>query len=171
MMSLRFVTPMDSNLAGSLADVGISGALLKFPSMPGRPIQYGALLFAAYLALLAGSPATANDRGIHLQGLFCNTQKQLEDTLAHVNSGLSPEAAAQLSNEQDVACNYVNLLHYVVVRPTKIGMHHGRLSVMKYEGDLIGVIVGGVLRPVSPSMRTYFITPEPLPEISIGQHL
>ncbi len=170
-MLLHLFIRVGSNWASFFANVGTSGLSLSYRTMQDRAIRYRTLLIAACVALVSGSPAAAIDRDISLQGLFCNTLEHLEDTLAHVNKGLSPQSAAQLSNEREVVCSYVNSISYVVVRPTKIGMHHGRLSVMKYEGDLIGVIVGGVLRPVSPSLRTYFVIPEPLPEISVGQRL
>jgi hypothetical protein len=137
--------------------------------MPNRLIRHGTLSVAACLALATGSPTDAKDSSLPLQGLFCNTQEQIDETLAYVDRGLSPKTAVELSNEHEVVCNYVDLLYYVVSHPIKVGAHHGRLSVVKYEAVLTGVIVGGLLRPVSPSVRVFFVTPEPLAEISLEQ--
>jgi len=137
--------------------------------MPNRLIRPGTLSIAACLALATGSPTDAEDSSFPLQGLFCNTQQQIDETLAYVDRGLSPKTAVELSNEHEVVCNYVDLLYYVVSHPIKVGAHYGRLSVVKYEAVLTGVIVGGLLRPVSPSAQIFFVTPEPLPEISLEQ--
>jgi hypothetical protein len=137
--------------------------------MPNRLIRPGTLSIAACLALATGSPTEAKDPNFPLQGLFCNTEEQIDETLDHVDHGLSPKSAVELSNEHQVVCTYVDLLYYVVSNPIKVGMHHGRLSVVKYEAVLTGVIVGGLLRPVSPPTRIFFVTPEPLAEISLEQ--
>jgi hypothetical protein len=123
----------------------------------------------ACLALATSSPTEAKDPNFPLQGLFCNTQEQIDETLAHVDRGLAPKAAVELTNGHEVVCNHVDLLHYVVSHPIKVGAHHGRLSVVKYEAVLTGVLVGGFLRPVSPPTRIFFVTPEPLAEISLEQ--
>jgi hypothetical protein len=137
--------------------------------MPNRLIRPGILLIAACLALATGSRTEAKDPNFPLRGLFCNAQEQINEALAHVDRGLSPKAAAELSNEHEIVCNYVDLLYYVVNHPIKVGVHRGRLSVVKYEAILTGVIVGGLLRPVSPTMRIFFVTPEPLAEMSLEQ--
>jgi hypothetical protein len=133
--------------------------------MPNRLIQPQSLSMVACLALTTVSPAEAKD--FPLQGLFCNTLEQIDETLAHVDRGLSLKTATELSNKREVVCNYVDLIYYAVSHPIKVGAHRGRLSAIKYEAVLTGVIVGGLLRPVSPAMRIYFITPEPLAEISL----
>jgi len=135
--------------------------------MPNRLIRPQGLSMVACLALTTVSPAEAKDPNFPLQGLFCNTQEQIDETLAHFDRGLSLKTAAELSNEREVVCNYVDLVYYVVSHPIEIGTHYGRLSVIKYEAVLTGVIVGGRLRPVSPTTRIYFITPEPLAEASL----
>jgi len=137
--------------------------------MPNRLIRPQSLSMVACLALTTVSPAEAKDPNFPLQGLFCNTHEQIDETLAHIDRGLSPETAAELLNEREVVCNYVDLIYYVVSQPIKVGAHYGRLSVIKYEAVLTGVIVGGLLRPVSPTMRIYFITPEPLAELSLNK--
>jgi hypothetical protein len=137
--------------------------------MPNLLIRPQILSMVACLALTTVSPTEAKHRNIPLQGLFCNTQAQIDQTLAHIDRGLSLKTAAELSNEREVVCNYVDFVYYVVSHPIEVGAHYGRLSVIKYEAALTGVIVGGLLRPVSPTMRIYFITPEPLDELSLDK--
>ena len=135
--------------------------------MLNRPMQTVVLSIAACLALAPASPTLAKDQNFPLQGLFCNTLEQIDATLAHIDRGLTPRYAAELSNEHEMVCNYVDLLYYVVKHPIEVEAHRGRMSAVKYEAVLTGVIVGGLLRPISPSKRIFFITPEPLAEISL----
>jgi hypothetical protein len=51
----------------------------------------------------------------------------------------------------------VDLLHYIVERPRIIGEIPAEFVLVKYEGELVGVIVGGRVRPVSPPVRVFFI--------------
>ena len=150
-----------------LARVAALDAARSILFMPNRPIRPQTLSMVACLALATVSPAEAKDPHFPLQGLFCNTQEQIDETLAHVDRGLSLKIAAELANGREVVCNYVDRIHYVVSHPMEVGAHHGRLSVIKYEAVLTGVIVGGLLRPVSPTTRIYFITPEALAEVSL----
>lgn len=137
--------------------------------MLARPLQPAILALAAYFAWSTGSPTEGKEPNPSLQGLFCNTQEQIDETLKHVDLGLSPRAAAELLNKSEIVCTYVDRLYYVVKHPIKVGAHRGRLSVFKYEAILTGVIVGDNFRAVFPEVRIFFITPEPLVEISLGQ--
>ena len=137
--------------------------------MLARPLQSATLVLVTCFALSTGSPTEGKELSPSLQGLFCNTQEQIDETLKHIDLGLSPRAAAELSNKGEIGCTYVDRLFYVVKHPIKVGAHRGRLSVFKYEAILTGVIVGGNFRAVSPEVQIFFITPEPLVEVSLGQ--
>ena len=97
-----------------------------------------------------------------LQGLFCNAAKQVDDALTYMRSGVSPKAAVGLVNRGEVVCTYVDLLHYVVERPVIIQEIRGSFPLFKYEGTLVAVIAGGVVRPVTPPAQVYFAIPDRL---------
>jgi hypothetical protein len=137
--------------------------------MPNPLIKLTVVSTAAWLAIAMGSAANANEPSLKLQGLFCNTQQQIDDALTHIDHGLSPRAAAHVMNKDQIICTYVDRLQYVVTHPIRIGAHRGRLSLVKYEADLTGVIVGDQLRPIVPTLRIFFITPEPLAEASLEE--
>jgi hypothetical protein len=102
------------------------------------------------------------DAGLALQGLFCNAAEQIDDTVTHMRRGLSPRAAAELVNREAVVCTFVDLLRYVVDRPVMIKEIPGSFPLFKYEGTLVGVVVGGAVRPVTPPVRIFFAIPERL---------
>ena len=45
--------------------------------------------------------------------------------------------------------------------------HPVRVGTAKYEASLAGVVVGGAARPVSPPVRVFFATPEPIAAAAI----
>jgi hypothetical protein len=111
------------------------------------------LLAAVGLAASAAAPSAAQE--LRLQGLFCNEEEQLDRALARMGDGLDPQLAAELENRDAVACTWVDRLHYRVRHPVRIG-------AVKYEASLTGVVVGEAVRPVSPPIRMFFATPEPI---------
>jgi hypothetical protein len=119
-------------------------------------VTIAALAFAHGSKVLAEAPTHA------LQGLFCNAAEQIDDALSHMRGGLSPQAAVQLINDDEVVCTFVDALRYVVDRPVIIQEIRGSFPLFKYEATLVGVIVGGVVRPVTPPIRIFFAIPERL---------
>jgi len=116
----------------------------------------------ALLASLAAGQALAEERTHHLQGLFCNSEQQIDDTLIQMRRGLAPRAAVALTNADAVVCTFVDLLHYVVERPVVIKEIPGTVPFFKYEGTLVAVVVGSATRPVTPPVRIFFAIPERL---------
>lgn len=106
--------------------------------------------------VLAKTPTRA------LQGLFCNAAEQIDDALAHMRGGLSPRAAVGLINRDEVVCTFADLLRYVVDQPVVIQEIRGPFPMFKYEGTLVAVMVGGVVRPVTPPVHIFFAIPERL---------
>ncbi len=122
-----------------------------------------ALTFAHGGKVLAKAPARA------LQGLFCNAAEQIDDALSHMRGGLSPQAAVRLINGDEVVCTLVDSLRYVIDRPVIIQEIRGTLSLFKYEGTLVAVIVGGVVRPVTPPVHIFFAVPERLDDAPLEE--
>ncbi len=129
---------------------------------PRRHAPRKAFALAILCALLPRGPALAEERAHRLQGLFCNTEAQIDETLEHLRHNVGPRMAAALTNDGRVVCTYVDLLHYVVDRPLVLGEIPGALPLVKYEARLIGVEVGGNVRAVSPPVRIFFVSPERL---------
>jgi hypothetical protein len=100
--------------------------------------------------------------GLALQGLFCNSPEQIDETVTHMRNGLSPRAAVELVNREAVVCTFVDLLHYVVDRPVLIKEIPDSFSLFKYEGTLVAVVVGGAIRPMTPPVQIYFAIPQRL---------
>jgi hypothetical protein len=115
------------------------------------------LALAAVLALTLHGPARAEDRVLRVQGLFCNSEAQIDGAIAHIARGRSPRAAAKLANKDEIACTYIDRLHYQVDHPTIIGDSFGPL--VKYRAMLVGVLAGDELRAVSPPVELFFVTP------------
>jgi hypothetical protein len=116
----------------------------------------------AALAFAHGSKVLAETPTHTLQGLFCNASEQIDDALSHMRGGLSPQAAVQLINDDKVVCTFVDALRYVVDRPVIIQEIRGSFPLLKYEATLVAVIVGGVIRPVTPPVHIFFAIPERL---------
>jgi hypothetical protein len=118
----------------------------------------------AVLAFAHGSKVLAEAPTHALQGLFCNAAEQIDDALSHMRGGRSPQAAVGLINGDEVVCTFVDSLRYVIDRPVIIQEIRGAFPVFKYEGTLVSVIVGGVVRPVTPPVQIFFAIPERLDE-------
>ena len=135
----------------------------------GRRIRW---LVVAHLAMLAGlalsDPARAEGRAHSLQGLFCNSEEQLDRTLAFVGQRLAPRTAVALANDDAVVCTFVDVLRYVVDEPVLIDEIHLGAPVFKYQGWLVGVVVGDALRPVTPPAQIFFALQEKLAGVPRG---
>ena len=119
-----------------------------------------ALLIAIGLALAGHGSSLAQDQPLRLQGLFCNTEWQLDSALAHMSQGQTPRAAAELVNKSEGVCNHIDLLHYVVEHPEEIWQNKVAVDATKYKGTLSGVVVGGQVRSISPPIEIFFAVPE-----------
>jgi hypothetical protein len=119
------------------------------------------LLMAVWCPALVGL-AAAGERTYRLRGLFCNTERQVDEALDYMSRRVSPRIAAELANDGEIVCTYVDLLHFVVEQPLIIGEIPGALPLVKYEAKLVGVVVGASVRPVSPPAIVFFATTERL---------
>jgi hypothetical protein len=124
------------------------------PRFPTTTPRLRVLLSALGVAVACGA-APAAGQELRLQGLFCNAEDQLDRALARIGGGLDPRLAAELENRDAVACTWVDRLHYLVRHPVRVG-------AVRYEATLTGVVVGGAVRPVSPPVRVFFATHEPV---------
>jgi hypothetical protein len=134
-------------------------------SLPAARRWIPSCLVVASIAALAsayGGKVLAEAPTHELQGLFCNAAEQIDDALSHMRGGLSPQAAVRLINRDEVACTFVDALRYVVDRPVIIQEIRGTFPLFKYEGTLVAVIVGGVVRPVTLPVHIFFAIPERL---------
>jgi len=118
-------------------------------------------LVLASLALVSSAQAEAT---YVTRGLFCNTEAQLDKVLAHLRAGVSPVLAVELGNERSVECVFADLVRYVVTRPVIIGEVFLQRPLLKYKATLVGVVVGGNLRPVEPPVQMFFVLREQLAE-------
>jgi hypothetical protein len=119
------------------------------------------LFFAALIAAASGANAQAEPRHI-LHGLFCNTEAQIDQSLAHLSLNLAPQSVVELMNEEKVACVLADKVQYMVIRPIIIGGKNRSSSLLKYQATLIGVLVGKNIRRVEPPVQIFFVTTERL---------
>jgi hypothetical protein len=139
--------------------------------MARRILPYALTLMASGAGMLAGTGAVAQDGHSMVQGVFCNSAEQLDQVLATHDNGFSLQGAVEMSNRETIGCSYIDRLHFVVRNPVRTGTHHGRLATAKFEAVLTGVVIGNVLRPVSPPASIHFVTHEPPPAVMLEQRL
>lgn len=125
------------------------------------PVGWRAGQCAGALAVCLGLGAEA-EAGERVQGLFCNSEAQIDAALSSLGAGLDPLAAVDLLNSEQVVCTYVDLLEYEIEDRVNIGASPSFAPLVRYRGQLTGVIVGDALRPVSPPVEVHFVTPGPL---------
>ncbi|TIP85779.1 MAG: hypothetical protein E5X58_33905 [Mesorhizobium sp.] len=90
------------------------------------------LLTCALLAtLLQSNHSIAGEATHRLVGLFCNTEAQLDETLAHIRRNLSPRAAIAIVNEDAVVCNNVDQIEYALIHLVDIGRVRGLVPLVK----------------------------------------
>ena len=129
-------------------------------------IRLSLSLAAAAATLGAAAPAAEVQR---LQGLFCNTEAQIDQALAAIAAGLSPRRAADVANRTDIVCTYIDQIEYVIARPVALG--NTALPFVKYRGALVGVMVGDALRPVTPEAELYFVTPREIVGVAMERRI
>jgi len=127
---------------------------------------FSAVLLAAALLGFAFSTSAHAASSHLLHGLFCNTEAQIDETLSHMARRLTPEAAVEVTNKGAIACVVADKISYMIARPFIIGTNRGEsrggTAFIKYRATLVGVLVGGNIRPVEPPVPIYFITKERL---------
>ena len=96
------------------------------------------------LFLLTGSAEAGQTRILH--GLFCTTEAQAREAIAHFGRNISLQAAVQITNEKDIACVIADKVRYMVIRPALIDtIDSNGLSLALYEATLVGVLVGEII--------------------------
>lgn len=123
------------------------------------------LTVLAFFLLL--SPAHAGQTHI-INGLFCNTRAEVEETLALVGRKLTISAAVAIANRDRIACVHATQIRYMVTAPIIIGRNRQSGAPLDlYQATLVGVLVGGEPRPIEPAMPIYFVTTDRLPDADI----
>ena len=74
------------------------------------------LFFMAFIAVAFGVSAHAKTNHV-LHGLFCNTEAQIDETVAHMALKLTPRAAVELTNEKMIACVWADKVQYMIASP------------------------------------------------------
>ncbi len=110
--------------------------------------------------LLSGVTARASERTQQLQGIFCNSEAQVESVLSLITAGAPAASAVAIVNTATVNCTLVDLLQYVVSDVVQIGWGDGPSRQVRFRANLIGVVVGDRLRSVSPPAVVYFVSRE-----------
>ena len=128
-------------------------------------------LSAAALLVCAATTTAAAEPELRLQGLFCNAEDQLDRVLGLMGRGLDPQRATAAENRDAVVCTYVDRLRFVLRDPVRLGEDRRFVPTVKYEATLTGVVVGDALRPVSPPVRLFFVTPQPIAATLVEQRL
>src|SRR5262245_32224866 len=111
-----------------------------FPPPCNRWAALCVLALTAALASAFHALASAQEQTYRLQGLFCNTEAQIDEALGYVSRNVAPRLAVELANDDEIVCTYIDLLHYVVAQPVIIGESYGRVPLVKYEAKLVGVV-------------------------------
>ena len=124
---------------------------------------------ATAAATLTGLGAASADEVRRLQGLFCNTEAQIDRAVAHIAAGLSPRRAAEIANRDDIVCTYIDRIEYVIAGPVALG--DTSMPLVKYRGALVGVVVGDALRPVIPEAELYFVTPREIAGVAVERQI
>ena len=119
------------------------------------------LFFMALIAVSFGVSAHAKSSHV-LHGLFCNTEAQIDEAIAHMALNFTPRAAVDLTNEKVIACVLADRVQYMITHPFMIGERSGGLSLIKYQATLVGILVGGNIRPLEPPVQIFFVLPERL---------
>jgi hypothetical protein len=118
------------------------------------------------LAALASASASQADNAHLVSGLHCKTEAQIDAVIASIHRGIPPLLAAELMNRDEVACVFATRIQYMIDHPVMIGRSdHRGVSLIKYEGTLVGVLVGTNPRPIDPPIHLYFVVPHPLPGV------
>lgn len=118
------------------------------------------------LALAPGADSFAGDAHL-VSGLHCKTEAQVDAAIASIQQGTPPLLAAESLNREEVACVFADRIAYLIQHPVMLGRSdHRGVSLIKYEGTLVGVLVGQNPRPIEPPLHLFFVVPEPLPGVA-----
>ena len=128
--------------------------------------QIAPRLALATVAALA--PGWALAFGVAVQGVFCNGETQLDAVVAGMSQGLHPRNAVEIVNRGAIHCTYVDLLQYLVEAPEALDTS---APMPRYRADLVGVLVGGRLRQMSPAAEVFFVTPRGLNDAALQRRL
>jgi hypothetical protein len=119
-------------------------------------------VLAVLLALASGAESVAQDAHL-VSGLHCKTEAQVDAAIDAIQDGTPPLFAAEFLNRDEIACVFADRIQYMIEHPVMLGRaDRGGVSLIKYEGTLVGVLVGGNPRPIEPPVHLYFVVPEPL---------
>jgi hypothetical protein len=124
---------------------------------------------AVLTVLLALAPVAelSADEAHLVSGLHCKTEAQVDAAIAYIHQGTPPLLAAESLNHDEVACVFADRIAYLIEHPVMLGRSdHRGTSLIKYQGILVGVLVGTNPRPVEPPMHLFFVVPEPLPGVA-----
>jgi hypothetical protein len=114
------------------------------------------LALAIATVLLAGGAQA--ERTWVLHGLFCNTEAQARGVMGHFGSGISLQGAVAEVNEGAVNCVVADRVKYVVSQPLVIDtLSQNGFKLTLYQARLVGIQIGGNIRPILPPMPTYFV--------------
>jgi hypothetical protein len=122
---------------------------------------------AAAVAATAPSAALAADLAVG-EGVFCNGANELDAILTAMELGLDPRHAVELANSDAIRCTYIDSIQYMLDHVEAL---EEAAATPRYRGELVGVIVGGRLRPVSPGAELFFVTPGGLTDASLQRRL
>lgn len=129
-----------------------------------KTIETAAL--AALIAIASTGASHAGEQPL-LTGLYCKTESQVDAAIDAIHDGITPLLAAELLNREEVACVFADRIQYVIEHAVMLGRSDRRgVSLIKYEGTLVGVLVGNNPRPVEPPVHLYFVVPKPLPGVA-----
>ena len=121
---------------------------------------------AALITLASVSGSLAD--GAHVvHGLYCRTEAQVDAAISFIQRDVAPSHAAEMVNREEVVCVFADKIWYMMDHPMMIGQkQHRGVSLIKYEGTLVGVLVGKNPRPIEPPLHLYFVLPERLPGVA-----
>jgi hypothetical protein len=122
---------------------------------------------AAAVAAAAPSAVLAADLVLG-EGVFCNGPRELDAIVAAMAQGVDPRHAVEVANGAAIRCSYIDRIGYVLAGAEALG---GDAATPRYRAELVGVVVGGRLRPVSPGAEVFFVTPGGLTEASLHRRL
>jgi hypothetical protein len=102
------------------------------------------------------------------EGVFCNGVRELDAVVAAMAQGIDPRQAVEMANGAAIRCSYIDRIQFVLEAAEAL---EGAAATPRYRGELVGVVVGGRLRPVSPGAEVFFVTPGGLTEASLQRRL
>jgi hypothetical protein len=118
-------------------------------------------MLAAIGIAAADAAIAAGPGNLRLQGSFCNSEAQIDRMLGHMAGGSDARTAVELVNMGRIDCTFVDAIAYQIERAVLIGGGQAGLPA-KYRGRLVGIVIGGTLRAVTPPADIFFAAPAPI---------